>query len=332
MLPASCLFLVIFAGRTSVGGTILGRRYALETKGERRSFHVGGSSRQRQRPPSRHPKAPNERPPSKHPKAPKERPKFDCNRASYRTATIWDFVYEHHCFPNYNSWRDFLRSQRVEAEMRRLSDYFSNQQNTQIVPPLPLLFRAFTVGGVEDIKVIILGQDPTPQPNRATGLAFSLWPDEDPATVPSVFNMLVELRWEGMNVGLTNGDLTPWVAEGVMLLNAALTTVEGRRGAHQRDWEHFTDLLIRYISAEARPSAWILWGRHAEAYATLIDRRRHYVKIGGHPSPPAAVNFFGGNYFHCTNEFFRSQGRSTIRWTLSRREGARRPQEDCNLG
>ena len=197
---------------------------------------------------------------------------------------------------------------------------------------MPLLFRAFTVGGVEDIKVIILGQDPTPQPNRATGLAFSLWPDEDPATVPSVFNMLVELGWEGMNVGLTNGDLTPWVTEGVMLLNAALTTVEGERGAHQRDWEQFTRLLVRYISDEANPSAWILWGRHAEGYGTLIDGDRHYVKIGGHPSPPAAVNFFGGNYFYCTNEFFRRQGRSRIRWTLSRREGATRPQEDCNLG
>jgi len=194
------------------------------------------------------------------------------------------------------------------------------------------LFRAFTVGRVEDIKAIIIGQDPTPQPNRATGLAFSLWPDEDPVTVPSVFNMLVELRWEGMNVGLTNGDLRPWVSEGVMLLNAALTTAEGQRGAHQRDWAHFTDLVVRYISDEARPSAWILWGRAAQSYESRIDDRRHYVKIGGHPSPPAAVNFFGGNYFYCTNEFFRSQGRSTIRWTLSRREGATRPQEDCNLG
>ena len=98
---------------------------------------------------------------------------------------------------------------------------------------------------------------------------------------------------------------------GCHAVNAALTTVEGERGAHQRDWEQFTRLLVRY----------------AEGCGTLIDGDRHYVKIGGHPCPPAAVNFFGGNYFYCTNEFFRR-----IRWTLRRREGATRPQQDCNLG
>ena len=214
--------------------------------------------------------------------------------------------------------------------MERLSDYFRDLRNTRVVPPLPLLFRAFSVR-LNDIKVIIVGQDPTPQPDEATGLAFSLWPNVDPVTVPSVFNMLVELRWEGMDVGLTNGDLRPWVDEGVMLLNAALTTVEGRRGAHQRHWEHFTDWVVKYISYHARRSAWILWGSHAQDYGTLIDRERHYVKIGGHPSPMAAVNFFGGNYFLCANEFLRRQGRSRVRWRLNRREGATRPQENCNL-
>ncbi len=191
----------------------------------------------------------------------------------------------------------------------------------QIEPPIQDIFKAFEKISPKDVRVIILGQDPTPQAGQATGMAFSLKKGVDPSTVPSVHNMLVELKLEGMNVDLTNGDLTPWRNQGVLLLNAALTVIQGgKAGSHLGVWKKFTKLLIEYINKESPSSAWILWGGQAQNFAKLISINKHYIKAGYHPSPRSQTNearFFAGNYFHCANEFLvKKAQRGKIDWGL----------------
>ena len=236
-------------------------------------------------------------------------------------------MYTHHCFPQKASWIGLLEDKEVKKEMSAISSWIKSvaDKGNIIEPPMPDMFRAFNVR-LDGIKAIILGQDPTPQAGKATGLAFSLKPYEDPSTVPSVFNILVELKWEGMNVGLTNGDLTPWLGQGVLLLNSALTINQGAIGSHQAIWRKFTELLVNHISKNAQPSAWILWGKEAEKAALHIDKKRHYIKTGGHPSPLAATGFFGGNYFTCANDFLGKMKRGKIDWQIP---GGKRPTEQC---
>ncbi len=250
---------------------------------------------------------------------------FNCNTAEYKTDTLYDFVYTHNCFPS--GWERFLELEAVKKEIKEISPILANDpfaQRNQIEPPMPDIFNAFQNIGLGNIKVVILGQDPTPQAGQATGMAFSLKPGVDPRTVPSVFNMLVELKWEGAQVGLSNGDLTPWRNQGVLLLNAALTVRQGstavHAGVHQRLWEDFTKLLFQYISNEGPSTAWLLWGGEAQKFAPFIENQpadRHYIKTGGHPSPQGATGFFGGNYFHCANLFLNDKNRGGINWQLA---------------
>lgn len=260
-----------------------------------------------------------------------------CKKATYKTVSLHDFIYENRCFPK--GWEEFLDKKEVLEEIRSMSPALAKDaEKYQIEPPMHSVFKAFEVRR-DDVKVIILGQDPTPQANQATGMAFSLNPGVDPRNVPSVFNMLVELKWEGMNVGLSNGDLTPWLEEGVLLLNAVLTVRQGsgkihRRLSHQPLWKKFTALLLQHINKTCKRSAWILWGNEAIKVAVPhIDRRKHYIKAGEHPSPQGAKGrgFFGRNYFHCANKFLvRNAKRGGVRWRLLPHPGPVTDMERCD--
>ena len=246
---------------------------------------------------------------------------FDCSTATYKTVTLDDFVYKHNCFPA--GWDNFLKNEQVKDNIGMISKVLENDAKVNVIePPMPDMFKAFTVSP-DKIKAVIIGQDPTPQPGKATGLAFSLKPTEDPRGVPSVFNMLVELKLEGMAVSLTNGDLSPWLNEGVLLLNAALTVRQGYPASQQKYWKLFTRMVVGYISHASQPSAWILWGAHARDASGLIDKRKHYIKIGGHPSPIGGRKneFIGGNYFHCANVFLEKMKRGAINWQINHRFG-----------
>lgn len=136
--------------------------------------------------------------------------------------------------------------------------------------------------------------------------------------------MLVELRWEGMNVGLSNGDLSSWVGQGVLLLNSALTVRQGsvqhQAGSHQKLWASFTKSLVAYINKASSPSAWLLWGTEATKIENLISRPKHMIKAGAHPR--ATTGFFGRNYFLCANEFLVEQERGQIKWRLKEVKGS----------
>ncbi|XP_022798634.1 uncharacterized protein LOC111336750 [Stylophora pistillata] len=238
--------------------------------------------------------------------------RIDCRQASFRRHTLYDYLYTYNCVPS--GWSQFFGSRTVRGQIQRISESLESER--AIEPSLASVFNAFSVSA-QNVKVVILGQDPTPQANRATGFAFSLRPGEEPSGVPAVFNVLVELGWEGYRVDLSNGDLTPWVRQGVFLLNAALTVRQGSAGSHQRIWRTFMEHVLQEISSNARPTAWILWGREAQGARRLIARN-HYVKTGGHPAQrtPGSDPFFGRNYFRCANQFLRSNGRGEVDWRL----------------
>ena len=232
----------------------------------------------------------------------------------------------------------------MQKAVQEISAELENQLKTnklEFSPKLEWVFRALDKVAPENIKVVILGQDPTPQPGIATGLAFSLQPDVDARKVPAVFNVLMELEREGFKTDLINGDLTPWVDQGVLLLNCALTVplkkagkhvpLQGAgehvplqgAGEHVQLWKPFTKLLITYIYKEASSSAWMVWGDKAKKHVKGVDfSKKHYRIPGGHPSATggAYVNFLGGDYFKCANKFLERVKRGNIDWNLPGKE------------
>ena len=201
------------------------------------------------------------------------------------------------------------------------------QLNNAIEPKMSVLFKALEPVNPGDVRVVILGQDPTPQKDKATGVAFHV---KKPRFVPAVLHMFLEVAFEGFPVDLDKGDVTNWAKQGVLLLNTALTCPHNppkgvkdktKYKSHFDIWKYFTISLIRYIGGEAaEPSVWLLWGRKAKDFSKHIDKK-HLIIEGGHPSPTGTANhgdsFFGVNYFNRANQFLSRNGRGSINWSLS---------------
>lgn len=238
---------------------------------------------------------------------------IDCNTAKY-TETKLD-VFVANCAPA--AWKDFFNQEKVLKDVAETAPAMlkeANMKNVVINPPMPRMFRALELVAPNQIKVVILGQDPTPQPGLATGLAFSV---ANPLTVPTVLNVLLQLALEGFHVNVNNGDLTSWANQGVLLLNRAFTVREGAIDSHKSWWEEFSGYLIDYISTNAQPSVWLLLGEKAKEYKGFIDQKKHYVIEGGHPSSMGGREntFIGGQYFRCANTFLTGKGRlPVINW------------------
>lgn len=257
---------------------------------------------------------------------------INCATATYGKNSLK--VFGANCVPG---WRDFFKRQEVKDALDIIDSHLSYELNAGhlIEPRMPLVFKALERVAPAKIKVVILGQDPTPQPGEATGLAFSV---QDARTVPSVLNVLLEVALEGWSVNIFNGDLTKWANQGVLLLNKALTVRRGTPGTHLTKWSKFMKLLIKEISGKAQPSVWLLWGTKVQIYQKIIkEKGKHYLITGGHPSPVGGIGtantFFGGNYFQCANTFLRKKVRDEIDWGLAvlnrpKRE-ARSPLNPC---
>ena len=244
---------------------------------------------------------------------------YKCNQASYDVNELHEFAFN--CAPE--AWRTFFVLPEVLKELGELTGAFSfeatmEENHPGIEPPMPLMFEALKRVQPAEVKVVILGQDPTPQAGLATGLAFSVI---NARMSPSVTNVLLEVALEGFNVNINNGDLSLWAAQGVLLLNTALTVVRGKAKSHVGRWKGFTELLIQYINKNAKPSVWLLWGKEARSYAKFIETSKHYVITGGHPSPKGgkANTFFGKNYFGCANKFLSLPhvNRTLVNWALA---------------
>jgi uracil-DNA glycosylase len=178
------------------------------------------------------------------------------------------------------------------------------------------IFRAFQLTPFTKVKVVVLGQDPYHGAGQAHGLSFSVPKGVPPP--PSLQNIFAELQRDLGMPRPTNGDLTPWAEQGVLLLNATLTVRAEQAASHQgKGWERFTDEAIRCLSAERQGLVFLLWGRHAQQKERLIDADRHHLLKAPHPSPLSAYRgFIGCGHFRTANELLARQGLPTINWSL----------------
>lgn len=214
-----------------------------------------------------------------------------------------------------SSWKQVLQSEFEKEYFERLTQFVRNEyRQTTVYPPGSLIFNAFDLCPFNDVKVVILGQDPYHGDGQAHGLCFSVNDGIDPP--PSLKNIFKEIKSDlGIDPPAT-GNLTRWAQQGILLLNATLTVRAHQAGSHQRQgWETFTDAVIARLSEQREHLVFILWGAYAQKKGAVIDRSRHLVLSSAHPSPLSAHNgFFGNHHFSLTNQYLRQHGIKEIEW------------------
>lgn len=219
---------------------------------------------------------------------------------------------------NLNGWRSFFQGEKKKSYFLTLKSFVKEERkHTLVYPPRDLIFKAFELTHPQEVKVVILGQDPYHGAGQAQGLSFSVPPGF--RFPPSLRNIFKELANEYADFELPrSGDLTPWAEQGVLLLNSILTVRAKEAGSHQnKGWEIFTDAVIRYISDECQHVVFMLWGRYAGEKISLIDINKHLVLTSSHPSPFSAHRgFFGNNHFVKANEYLKTHHRDPIQWNL----------------
>lgn len=215
------------------------------------------------------------------------------------------------------SWKDALAGEFEKPYFASLVRFLHEEKTAgkKIFPPGSQIFNAFDLTPVDQVKVVILGQDPYHGPGQAHGLSFSV-PDGMPAP-PSLKNIFKEIESD-LGVRMSGyPNLEKWARQGVLLLNAVLTVRSGEASSHSKiGWEEFTDAVIRYLSDNSNGVIFLLWGNFARSKRDLIDRSRHHVLEAAHPSPLARGAFFGCRHFSQTNTILASTGRAPIDWQL----------------
>ena len=217
------------------------------------------------------------------------------------------------------TWLDAIGGEFDKSYMQDLAAFLNqeDQQGKNILPPADMRFNALKATALNQIKVVILGQDPYPTQGHAHGLAFSVLPEVKPLP-RSLNNIYKELKTD---LGIDNkhtGYLQPWAEQGVLLLNTVLSVEEGNANSHQkRGWERFTDEIIKAVNTQDNPVVFILWGAPAQKKTALIDEAKHLIIKSAHPSPLSAKNgFFDSKPFSRSNAFLVEQGRTPINWQL----------------
>jgi len=210
-----------------------------------------------------------------------------------------------------------LKEEFQEEYYQKLRTFLITEYRTKtIYPDMYHIFEAMKATDYDDVKVVILGQDPYHEPNQAHGMAFSVQPGV--RIPPSLFNIYKELSSQ---LGLTipnHGYLMKWAKQGVLLLNAVLTVERGKANSHKNmGWEQFTDRVIQLVNAKEKPVVFLLWGSNAIAKAKMIDTNKHLVLTSPHPSPLSAYRgFFGNGHFLTTNEFLKQKYSQVIDWQI----------------
>lgn len=216
------------------------------------------------------------------------------------------------------SWQNFLQQQQQEY-FEQIQSYVANarQQGKVVYPPEDDVFSAFTATPLDQVKVVILGQDPYHGPDQAHGLSFSVKPGVK--TPPSLANMYKELATDidGFTIP-DHGYLQSWAEQGVLLLNTVLTVEQGNAHSHAKiGWETFTDKVIEHIDQECEGVIFLLWGAHAQKKGKKINTQKHHVLKSAHPSPLSAYRgFFGCQHFSQTNTLLQAMNKTPITWQV----------------
>jgi len=215
------------------------------------------------------------------------------------------------------SWKEVLKDEFDQPYFNSLREFVRQEISSgqRVYPPASKIFSAFDETPFDQVKVVLLGQDPYHGEGQANGLCFSVC--HGVRKPPSLLNIFKELQQDlGIPVP-ASGDLLPWAHQGVLLLNATLTVRANQAGSHQsKGWETFTDAVIRSISARKKNMVFLLWGRHAQAKAALIDQSRHHILTAAHPSPLARTGFSGCRHFSKTNALLSQSGIVPVDWRL----------------
>ncbi|MDX5335256.1 MAG: uracil-DNA glycosylase [Marinobacter sp.] len=215
-------------------------------------------------------------------------------------------------------WDDWLADEFRQPYMRQLAEFLAAQEQAGKVlfPEQRHCFNALNSTPLNQVKVVILGQDPYHGPGQAHGLCFSVRPGVP--TPPSLVNIFKEIETDLAITPPDHGCLQPWAEQGVLLLNAVLTVEQGNAGAHQnKGWETFTDKVIETVNREREGVVFLLWGSYARKKGRHIDRNRHLVLEGPHPSPLSAYRgFFGCRHFSKANQWLEQQERAPVNWML----------------
>ena len=218
-------------------------------------------------------------------------------------------------FPITKNWFELLKNELNSKEFKELQTFLNNEYATyKIYPEAKNVFNALNLVKYDDVKVVIIGQDLYHQPHQAHGLCFSVL--EGTKLPPSLQNIFKEIEDETGKKPNTNGNLTSWAKQGVLLLNSVLTVRESCPNSHKnKGWELITSKIIKLLSERKDPVIFLLWGANAIQLGKDIDRSRHYVLTCAHPSPLSAYNgFFGCGHFNKTNEILRKLGKKEIEW------------------
>lgn len=216
-----------------------------------------------------------------------------------------------------NDWDEVLRGEFEKEYYLKLREFLKQEYFTRkIFPDMYDIFNALKYTPYNNVKAVIIGQDPYHGEGQAHGLCFSV--REGIEKPPSLKNIFKELHDDTGFTEPENGTLTKWAEDGVLLLNAVLTVREGQANSHQgKGWEIFTDTVISHLNKREKPMVFILWGRNARNKKTLITNPAHKILEAAHPSPLSAYNgFFGCRHFSKTNEFLKANGIEEINWQI----------------
>jgi uracil-DNA glycosylase len=212
-------------------------------------------------------------------------------------------------------WDELMKEEFEKLYFKRLSLFINNEYEThEVYPPLSMLFKAFEKCDVDDVKVVILGQDPYHGLGQANGLCFSV--GVGISIPPSLVNIFKEINNDVGISAQTNGNLESWADQGVLLLNSTLTVRSSQAGSHQKKgWEEFTDAVIQKLSERKSGLVYLLWGAYAQKKGNILDPTKNLILKSVHPSPLSAYKgFFGNGHFYKTNIYLKNQGQKAIEW------------------
>lgn len=213
-----------------------------------------------------------------------------------------------------SSWKEQLVAEFAQPYFQGLSERVRQEYLSKTVyPPAKDVFRAFNLCPFDEVKVVIIGQDPYHGPRQANGLSFAV--HEGIKIPPSLKNIFKEIQDD---LGVTpepSGDLSRWAEQGVLMLNAVLTVLAGSPASHRGiGWERFTDAVIQALNSDRQGIVYMLWGRYAQEKGAVIDRNANLVLESAHPSPYSATRFFGNHHFSLCNGYLEKQGKTPIDW------------------